>query len=63
MRGEFAHGCVGVHDPRQDIAPRGIGERPEQLVQNVRGRVFRYNHLVVYSSTDCSARTIGSALG
>ena len=36
VRGEFAHGGVGVHDPRQDVAPRGIGERPEQPIQNVR---------------------------
>jgi len=27
MRGEFAHGRVGVHDPRQDVATRRIGER------------------------------------
>ena len=36
VRGEFAHGRVGVHDPRQDVATRGIGERPEQLIQSVR---------------------------
>jgi len=35
MRGEFAHGRVGVHDPRQDVATRGIGERPKQLIQSV----------------------------
>ena len=35
VRGEFAHGRVGVHDPRQDVATRGIGERPEQLIQSV----------------------------
>ena len=50
MRGEFAHGRVGVHDPRQNVAPRGIGERPEQLVQNVRRWLSTYNHLVVYTS-------------
>ena len=59
MRGEFAHGRVGVHDPRQNVAPRGIGERPEQLVQNVRRWLSIYNHLVVDSSTPCQARTIG----
>jgi hypothetical protein len=48
---EFAHGRVSVHDPRQDVAPRGIGERPEQLVQHVRRRLSTYNHLVVDSST------------
>jgi hypothetical protein len=35
VRGEFAHGRVGVHDPRQDVATRGIGERPKQLIQGV----------------------------
>jgi hypothetical protein len=51
VRGEFAHGRVGVHDPRQNVATRGIGERPEQLVQGVRRSVPIYNHLVVDSST------------
>jgi hypothetical protein len=52
MRGELAHGRIGVHYPRQNVAPRGIGERPEQLVQNVRRRwPSIYNHLVVDSST------------
>ena len=36
VRGEFADGSVGIHDPRQDVATRGIGERAEQLVQNMR---------------------------
>jgi hypothetical protein len=36
MRGEFAHGRVGIHDPRQDVATRGIGEGPKQLIQSVR---------------------------
>ena len=36
VRGEFAHGRLSVHDPRQDVATRGIGERPEQLIQSVR---------------------------
>ena len=34
--GEFAHGRLGVHDSRQDVATCGIGERPEQLIQSVR---------------------------
>ena len=51
VRGEFAHGRLSVHDPRQDVATRGIGERPEQLIQRVRRRVPNYNHLVVYRST------------
>jgi hypothetical protein len=34
--GEFAYGRLSVHDPRQDVATRGIGERPEQLIQSVR---------------------------
>ena len=54
VRCEFAHGRVGVHDPRQNVAPRRIGERAEQLVQNLRRRLSIYNHLVVYSSTPFS---------
>jgi hypothetical protein len=50
VRREFAHGRVGVHDPRQDVTPRGISERPEQLVQSVSRWLFTYNHLVVDSS-------------
>jgi hypothetical protein len=50
VRGEFAHGRVGVHDPRQDVATRGIGERSKQPIQSVRRRVPIYNHLVVYRS-------------
>ena len=34
VRGEFAHGRVGVHDPRQDVATRGIGERAKQLIES-----------------------------
>jgi hypothetical protein len=51
VRGEFAHGRVGAHDPRQNVATRGIGERPEQLIQGVRHWLPIYNHLVVYDST------------
>jgi hypothetical protein len=36
VRGELAHGRVGVHDPRQDVAARVIGERPKQLIQSGR---------------------------
>ena len=53
--GKLADGCIGVHDPLQDVAPRGIGERPEQLVQAAR-RLAIYNHMVVDSSTDLRAR-------
>jgi hypothetical protein len=35
VRGEVAHGGVGIHDPRQDVATRGIGEGPKQLIQSV----------------------------
>ena len=59
MRGEFAHGRVGVHYPRQNVAPRGIGERPEQLVQNVRPWLSTYNHSVVDGSTACWRATVG----
>ena len=51
MRGELAHRRVGVHDPRQNVAPRRIGERAEQLVEHLRRWLFIYNHMVVYSST------------
>jgi hypothetical protein len=50
MRGEFADGLVGVQYPREDVAPRGIGERPKQLIQRVSRWLVTYNHLVV----DCS---------
>jgi hypothetical protein len=32
-RGQFTDRRVGVHDPRQNVAARGIGQCPEQLVQ------------------------------
>lgn len=51
MRRELAHGRVSVHDSRQNVAPRGIGERPEHLVEDVRRWLFIYNHLVVDSNT------------
>jgi hypothetical protein len=51
VRGEFTHGGLGVHDPRQDVATRRIGERPEQPVQNLCRSVPIYNHLVVDIST------------
>jgi hypothetical protein len=31
-RGQFADGRVGAHHTRQDVAPRGVGQRPEQVV-------------------------------
>ncbi len=36
VRGELADGRVGVHDARQDVTARGIGKRPEQLVESAR---------------------------
>lgn len=48
---QLADGRVGVHDPFQDVATRGVGERPEQLVQAMRRGLLIYNHLVVDSST------------
>jgi hypothetical protein len=51
VRSEFAHGRVGVHDTRQDVAACGIGERAEQLIQGARSGVSIYNHLVVDNST------------
>jgi hypothetical protein len=35
VRSEFAHGGIGVHDPRNNVATRGIGQRPKQLIQSV----------------------------
>ena len=49
-RGQLADGRVGVHHTRQDVAPRGVGQRAEQLIEVVR-RWLIYNHLVVYIST------------
>ena len=37
VRGELADGRVCVHDARQDVATRRIGERPEQLIQRLDG--------------------------
>jgi hypothetical protein len=34
-RGQLADRRVGVHHARQDVAPRGIGQRPEQPIQVV----------------------------
>jgi hypothetical protein len=50
-RGQLADGRVGVHHARQDVAARGIGQRPEQLVQVVGRRLSIYNHMVVDNST------------
>ena len=35
VRGEGAHGRVGLHDPRQDVATRSIGEGPKHMIQSV----------------------------
>jgi hypothetical protein len=50
VRGKFGHRRLGVHDPRQDVATRRVGERSEQLVQGVLGCLPIYNHLVVYDT-------------
>lgn len=54
--GELTHRRVGVHDPLQDVATRGVGECPEELVQAARRGLSIYNHLVVDHSTDLQAR-------
>jgi hypothetical protein len=59
-RGQFADRCVGVHHTRQNVAPRGIGQGPEQLVQVVGRSLATYNHMVVYSST---LRSMGNKAG
>ena len=53
-RGQLADGRVGVHHPGQDVAPRGVGQRAEQLVKRVR-RWLTYNHMVVYTTTSIDA--------
>jgi hypothetical protein len=55
-RRQLADGRVGVHHARQDVAPRGIGQRPEQLVQIVGRRLSIYNHMVVDTSTVAGCR-------
>jgi len=50
-RGQLADRPVGVHHACQDVAPRRIGQRPEQLVQVVGRCLLTYNHMVVYRST------------
>ncbi len=45
--GQLADGRIGVHHARQDVAPSGIGQRPEQLVQGVGRPLPIYNHMVV----------------
>jgi hypothetical protein len=50
-RRQLADGCVGVHDAGQDVPPRRVRQRPEQLVEGLGRRLSMYNHLVVYIST------------
>jgi hypothetical protein len=59
-RGQLADGRIGVHHARQDVAPRGIGQRPEQVIQVVGRRLSIYNHMVVHSSTD-TKQSFGSS--
>ena len=49
-RRQLGDGRVGVHHPGQDVAPRRVRERAEQLIQGLRRRLSIYNHLVVYRS-------------
>ena len=49
--GQLGDGRFRDHHPRQDVAPRRIGESPEQLIQRLARRWSIYNHLVVYHST------------
>ena len=50
-RGELTDGRVGVHDPRQNVAARGIGQCTEQLIEGLCRGLLAYNHLVVDIST------------
>jgi hypothetical protein len=45
--GQLGDGRLRAHDPRQDVAPRGVGERPEQVIEGERRRLTLCNHLVV----------------
>lgn len=45
--GQLADRGLRVHHAVQDVAPRGVGERPEELIQGFRARLLSYNHLVV----------------
>ena len=47
---QLADRRVGVHHAREDVPPRGVGERAEQLVEVVRRRLT-YNQMVVNAST------------
>jgi hypothetical protein len=51
VRRKFAHGRLGVHDPRQDVPTGRVSERAKQLVQGLRGCLPIYNHMVVDIST------------
>jgi hypothetical protein len=51
-RRQLADGSVGVHHARQDVAARGVGQGPEQLVEGFRRGLLIYNHLVADASTD-----------
>jgi hypothetical protein len=53
-RRQLADGRVGDHDAREDVAPRGVGQGPEELVHGLGRRLSMYNHLVVYTSTPAS---------
>jgi len=60
-RGQLADGRIGVHHACQDVAPRGISQRPEQMVQVVGRRLSIYNHMVVDSSTSPAEPKPGSS--
>jgi hypothetical protein len=52
--GQLGDGRFRGHHPCQDVPPRRIGERPEQLIQGLARCWSIYNHLVVDDST-CTA--------
>jgi hypothetical protein len=53
---QLAHGRVGVHHAREDVAPRGVSECPEQLVHRACRRLLTYNHTVVYHATHVAGK-------
>jgi hypothetical protein len=56
-RCQLADGRVGVHHARQNVAPRGIGQGPEQMVEVIGCCLSIYNHMVVHPSMDAIDRT------
>ena len=48
VRRQLGDRRVGIHHPGQDVASCGVGQRPEELVEDP-WRGLTCNHMVVYS--------------